>query len=209
MRYDRLRDPARLEQLRVVVAGFAAALRPTAARDRLALWSNAYNANVLLMAFEASRRPGFVNVEKVPGFFDATPIVVAGERLTLNRLENDRIRPLGDARIHAALVCAAMSCPPLRAEPYTAARLDAQLDDQSRRWVNDPAKFRVIGGRVGLSAILDWYGVDFTAAPYGSPLGYVKHYADASSALGRLLATTRTPPTATLPYDWTLNRAGG
>lgn len=33
-----------------------------------------------------------------------------------------------EPRIHAALVCAAISCPPLRQEPYTGENLDEQLE---------------------------------------------------------------------------------
>jgi hypothetical protein len=54
---------------------------------------------------------------------------------SLGEIEHEILRPLGDPRIHGAIVCASVSCPPLRREPFAAARLDAQLDDQMRRWL--------------------------------------------------------------------------
>jgi len=155
----------------------------------------------------ARRKPGFDTVVNVPGFFDDMRITVAGDAMTLNDLENERIRPLGDARIHAALVCAAMSCPPLRAEPYAASRLNAQFDDQCRRWVNDDGKFRVVDGQLGMSRILDWYGVDFETPKYGGPAGFVRAYAEPNGSIGRFLVTADPVRTTWLEYDWTLNQA--
>jgi len=207
VRYELLDDPARRSALQTVVERYAQAATPAGRDERMALWCNAYNANVLLQVDAARRKPGFDTVVNVPGFFDATKITVAGESLTLNDLENERIRPLGDARIHAALVCAAMSCPPLRAEPFTASRLDAQLEDQCKRWINDEGKFRIVDGQLGLSRILDWYGADFQGAKHGGPAGFVRTYATPSGTVGRYLATADPVRTTWIEYDWTLNQA--
>lgn len=207
VRYDVLASPTHRQTLREIVKAIAKADLPTDRDERLALWCNAYNAYVLDRVLTASEKPGFENVVKVDGFFDKQTILVAGETLTLNDLENTRIRPLGDARIHAALVCAAISCPPLRAEPFTADRLDDQLADQARRWVNDSDKNRVVGDRLGLSSIFDWYGKDFTTAPYNSVQGFIRHFATPGSSLASLIDRQPDVAITWLTYDWTLNRA--
>lgn len=130
----------------------------------------------------------------------------AGRTMTLNDLENDHIRPLGDPRIHAALVCAAMSCPPLRDEPYTAKQLDKQLNDQSQRWINDPTKFVVDKQGLGVSMIMQWYGKDFNVAPYGSVVGFIRKFAEPTGPVGRLLSRDDEPPVHFLKYDWRLNQ---
>jgi hypothetical protein len=57
---------------------------------------------------------------------------VGGRAYGLDEIEQGIIRKrFQEPRIHFALVCAAMGCPPLRGEAYTGARLDAQLDDQA------------------------------------------------------------------------------
>jgi hypothetical protein len=207
--YDKLGEPARLAALNAEIARLGSMQLPADRDERMALWCNAYNANVLAMALAESRKPGFESVVKVPGFFDARKITVCGESLTLNALENQRIRPLGDPRIHAALVCAAVSCPPLRAEPYMADRLDEQFSDQCKRWVNDPTKFRIEDGRLGLSEILNWYGSDFDAPPYGSPVGFVLAYAKPAGEIARYVVNNDPARTTWLTYDWALNRAPG
>ncbi len=207
VRYDTLKEPGARRTLAKIVDDFAHAAVPSARNERLALYCNAYNANVLLAVIRARETPSFTNVSEVKGFFDEQAIVVASTRTTLNGLENDLIRPFGDARIHAALVCAAMSCPPLRAEPFRAADLETQLDDQCRRWINDPAKFTVRGSRIAASQILNWYNKDFTAAPYGSAAGFIKAFAKPGTPLAQLLARPGTPALEWRPYDWTLNEA--
>ena len=58
---------------------------------------------------------------------------VAGRTWSLDQIEHDVIRArFGDPRVHFALVCAALGCPPLRAEAYRGETLDPQLDDQAR-----------------------------------------------------------------------------
>ena len=207
VRYDLLAEPARKEALDAAVQRFAEAELPKADQERLALWCNAYNANVLLMVLAESRRPDFASLPDVDGFFDRRTITVAGETITLDALKNERIRPLGDPRIHAALVCGTMSCPPLRDEPYTADRLDEQLDDQCRRWVNDPTRFRMDEGKLGLSETLSRFGEDFRVAPYGNEIGFVLAWADPSSEMTRYIVNADRPQVRWLTRDWTLNQA--
>ena len=178
---------------------------PETGPDRVAFLINAYNVHVLTRTLSQYRRPGFRSVSDIPGFFDRQAVVVGGKAITLNDLENRLLRPLGEPRIHAALVCGARSCPPLRREAYRGSVLDRQLDEQSRRWINDPAKNRVDGDALYLSRILEWYGADFAAAPYGGIVGYVKTYAKPNGPIDRLLASRANPEVAWLEYDWAIN----
>jgi hypothetical protein len=207
VRYDLLAEPPLNAALDAAIERFADAGLPDDEKARLALWCNAYNANVLSMALAESGKEGFINVLEVPGFFDRREITVAGEAMTLNGLENEKIRPLKDPRTHGALVCAAMSCPPLREEPYTADRLDAQLDDQCQRWVNESSKFRLIDGRLGMSEILKWHGEDFRTPPFGNEIGFVLAYANPFSRMTGYILNTQRPQVAWIPFDWSLNQA--
>ena len=68
----------------------------------------------------------------VPGFASinaSTAGTIGGRDVSLDDIEHGIVRPLGDPRAHAAVICASLSCPPLRREPWDAARLSAQLDD--------------------------------------------------------------------------------
>ena len=207
VRYNVLSESPRRRSLQEIVAAYAKADLPSGDDEKLAFLCNAYNVNVLKMVVGETAKEDFTSVMDIPGFFDTLSITVAGKQMTLNALENEQIRPMGDPRIHAALVCAAMSCPPLRDEPYTAKQLDSQLNDQSRRWINDRTKFIVDEQGLGVSAIMQWYGDDFSVEPYGSVVGFVRTFAEPSGPIGRRLSREDDPPVHFLKYDWRLNRA--
>ncbi len=207
VRYDALIDLTLRQQLQEVVDAYGRVELPDGTNDRLALWINAYNANVLLMAYRESRKSGFENVNGVPGFFDKTSITVAGEALTLDQLENERIRPMGDPRVHAALVRGAMGGPPLRNEPYAADQLDEQLDEQARRWVNDRTRNTAEGQTLRLSEVFKWRQEDFDRLPGGGIHSFLKRYARETSPVGRALDDDPQAEIQWLPYDWSLNAA--
>ncbi len=181
--------------------------------DRLAFWLNVYNAYTLKLVADSYPVGSIRDV--VSGVFIPavnTPfkvefVVVGGETMTLDAVEHGAIRAeFSEPRIHFALVCAARSCPPLRAEAYDGDRLDAQLDDQARRFLANPDKNRVPAedGTVALSKIFDWFGGDFGRddaarqaflAPYFD--GAVRETLEAGGY-----------DIEFLPYDWSLNDAG-
>lgn len=207
VRYDVLGESPRRRSLQAIVAAYAKADLPSGDHEKLAFLCNAYNVNVLKMVVGETAKEDFTSVMDLPGFFDTLSITVAGKQMTLNALENEHIRPLGDPRIHAALVCAAMSCPPLRDEPFTAKQLDTQLNDQSRRWINDRTKFHVDEHGLGVSMIVQWYGDDFTVEPYGGVVGFVRTFAEPAGPIGQRLSREDEPQVHFLKYDWRLNRA--
>ncbi len=186
---------------------------PTALDDqeRLAYWINVYNAYTIRLINEHQERQSIRNINRTLGFAGKGPWVerlvkAGGQVYHLDNVEHDIVRKLWkEPRIHFALVCAAMSCPPLRSEAYTGAMLDAQLTDQARRFLRAPAK-----NRIDLSA----------ATVHGSPI-YTSYYREdfgsTDAAIGRYLArfydegpekqlllSGRFKLAATA-YDWTLN----
>jgi hypothetical protein len=92
--------------------------------------------------------------------------MLAGKKVSLDDIEK-RIRWLGDPRIHATLVCASRSCPPLRREAYVATSLDAQLDDNVRAWLSreDLNQFFPERHAAEVSMIFKWYRKDFGSVP--------------------------------------------
>jgi len=132
--------------------------------DKIAFWINIYNARTLrVVAGHYPFRPGG-GIRDIPGVWDRMRFPVMGRSLTLNEVEHGILRKeFQEPRVHMALVCAARSCPPLRAEPYRGKSLEAQLDDQVRRFLARPSNFSIDrqAGRVYLSRIFEWYGGDF------------------------------------------------
>lgn len=195
------------------------------AEDRIALWINAYNA--LTLAAVIDHYPiqsrlfrGFLypknSIRQIPGVWTDLQWTVAGQSYTLDAIEHEVLRErFSEPRIHAALVCAAMGCPPLRNEPYTGEKLSEQLDDQMRRFLSNPKKFRIDrqGGTVYLSPIFEWFGKDFVGT-YSSD-GFDGHSAVERAVLNavsnfvspedRAYLVDERYSVQYLDYDWTLN----
>jgi hypothetical protein len=194
---------------RVLISLANASLEGASVPQRLAFWSNAYNAVVAHFVLE--RYPGLVTVRDIDGFFDVLTHRVAGEALTLDEIET-RARDLGDPRVHFAVVCASESCPDLRHEPYVAARLHEQLEEQTRAFLADPEKglrYDSAANEVWLSSIFKWYAGDFTGGSTlvaflarGPVLQWLLPFLD--QGLGEALRR-RDPAIRYLDYDWSLN----
>jgi hypothetical protein len=116
-----------------------------------------------------------------------------------------------------ALVCAAVSCPRLRAEPYRGDSLDAQLDDQTRAFFADLRKFHVDreSGEVWASAIFEWFAEDFLTEVSPDDVRFevqrkaVRAFAPKYvSEADREFLKRADFKLAFFEYDWTLNEQG-
>jgi len=179
--------------------------------ERLAFWINAYNAYTIELINRHGERESIRNINKTLGLTLKGPwreplVRAAGKVYHLDNVEHDIIRKqFHEPRIHFALVCAALSCPPLRSEAYTGAKLDAQLADQAQAFLRQsPAQNRVdVPGRtVYLSMIFEYYKDDFggTDAAIGR---YVARFYPQGPE--RQLLESGDFTLRKTEYDWTLN----
>ena len=183
--------------------------------DQIALLINAYNAFTLRSIIDHD--PIRASIKDIPGVWKFRRHALMGQQLTLDGIEHEILRrEYNEPRIHAALVCAAMSCPPLRGEAFTGAELNRQLDDQSRRWLASSVGLQIdrAAGTVGISKIFEWFGDDWKRAdPKAAPvpgheqqsviLRFITRYRPAEDQ--QLLEGGNFRLTH-LPYDWSLNR---
>jgi len=185
--------------------------------ERQAFLINAYNGYTIELILRADALPASI---KDLGSLFTSPwkqrfFTLLGEERHLDDVEHSLLRGapgFNEPRIHFAVNCASIGCPALRPEAYTAAALDAQLDDQTRRFLRDRSRNRydTANDELLLSKIFDWYAVDFErgwrdtrsvasfAALYADALGLPAEVA--TRAAGGDLAVDWTD------YDWTLNR---
>lgn len=169
--------------------------------ERIAYWINAYNAFTirLILRYYPVRSikdiGGSIPFINLP--WDIKFIEIEGQKYDLNNIEHGILRKQFDEpRIHFALVCAAMSCPRLRNEAYTADKLGEQLQEDARVFFNDSSKNKIGQNSLELSKILDWYGGDFDRAAV-SMQDYVNGF-----------TKTEVSPKAKityLQYNWALN----
>jgi hypothetical protein len=186
-------------------------LAPLPQNERLALWINAYNAYTIELINRHEERRSIRNINRTLGFirgkgpWSEPMATVAGHTYTLDEIEHEIIRVRFDEpRIHFALVCAAIGCPPLRREAYTGSRLDAQLEEQTRIFLlQSPEKNRidVQTRRAHLSPIFRWYGEDFGRSD--EEIGqYLARY---FTGMERTLLRNGNFRIEYTPYDWSLN----
>lgn len=196
------RDAGALDAYLAAVAAADPAAWPR--DEQLAFWLNAYNACVFRAVLDGR------TAESLPArfrMFMLDDCAVAGRELSLYALENDVVRPMGESRIHFALVCASASCPKLMRRAWQAETLDADLDAAARRFVADPVRNVIRDGAraVHLSAIFDWYEEDFGGST-DAIRSYVARFAPETSAM---FLERDQPEVRFLDYDWTLNAQPG
>ena len=120
---------------------------------------NAYN---LLVIKGVSVKYPVKSPLDIAGFFDKLTYTIAGKKITLNDIENKMLRAkYNDARLHFVLVCGANGCPPLLSDAYLPKTLEAKLNQQATKALNNPNFIKVIGDKIQLSQIFEWYKADF------------------------------------------------
>ena len=188
--------------------------------QQLAFLINAYNAHMIELVLE--RYPDIKSVWDFGRVFN-NPFrkrffKLFGRDCSLDMIEHETIRAKGvydDPRIHFAVNCASIGCPMLREEAYVGARLDAQLEEQTRRFLSDRSRNRYDPGADALevSEVFKWYRDDFEAGYKGIRTReqffakYAALLADSPEQL-RFIREQKAE-IRYLDYDWALNDASG
>lgn len=192
--------------------------------EKTAFLINAYNA-LTLEAILANYpiKPSLAgtlapknSIRQIPGVWDKLEFQLLGKPATLDVIEHQMLRKqFNEPRIHLALVCASIGCPTLRNEPYEAARLNEQLDDQTRRLLVDPLKFKLDRQArvVQLSPLFKWYGGDFvkrfgTEQPTGhndAERAVLHYFGSLLEPAEREWLSKEKYEIKYLDYDWSLN----
>jgi Protein of unknown function, DUF547 len=183
--------------------------------EQIALLINAYNALTLRSIIDHD--PIRPSIKAIPGVWKIRRHPLMGQRLTLDEIEHQILRrEYNEPRIHAALVCAAISCPPLRREAYTGPELNRQLEDQTNRWLTSREGLRINrdAGTVAISSIFKWFAEDWSRADpnptqvpgHGKESAVLHFIARHRPAEERQLLLGGDYRLGYLPYNWDLNR---
>ncbi|MFO8086086.1 MAG: glycoside hydrolase family 15 protein [Desulfobacterales bacterium] len=149
--------------------------------EQLAFWINLFNVLVIHGVIELGIRN---SVKEIPRFFRRVYYRIGGMIFTADDIEHGILRsnqrlplsmfkPFGsndprichiiektDPRIHFALVCASLSCPPI--DIYTAENLDEDLTISGKTFLNSGGiQIDRENRKVKLSRVFKWYGKDF------------------------------------------------
>lgn len=190
--------------------------------ERIAFWTNLYNVlaihGVVALDVQAS-------VMELPSFFGVVAYRVGDYVVTLDEIENGILRrnaphPIRrealfedddprldlcpshvDARIHAALVCASTSCPPVAF--YDAERLDEQLDAAANNYVATDLEVDDDAKVIRVPITFRYYESDFGRRP-GVHL-FLENHATPAQRVALKRARAADYELTYHRYDWTLN----
>ena len=160
--------------------------------EKLAYWINAYNAFTLDLIIK--NHP----VKSITDLDGGSPwkvkrIELEGKKYSLDQIENQIIRPqFKEPRIHFAVNCAAVSCPTLLNEAFLPEQLNAQLEKQTKKFINNSNFNQITAGSAKVSKIFEWYGEDF-----GDLKKYLNKYSNSKIGEGVKIEFNE--------YNWTLN----
>jgi len=122
---------------------------------------NTYN---LIVIHKVTLNDPIQSTNSDPGFFTDQSALVNGENTSLNDIENKMLRKkYKDARLHFALVCGAVSCPPIANFAFTPEKLDEQLTQRAKQALSGESFLyqRPVEKTIYMSKIVDWYRADF------------------------------------------------
>ena len=171
--------------------------------EQLAFYANVYNAWTIKLIL--TKYPDITSIKSL-GIFNTGPwkkkvVRLKGQTVSLDHIEHDILRPrFKDPRVHFAINCAAISCPPLHSEPYAGDKLDQQLDDSTRTFINNPNSYRLENQNLYVSRIFKWFSEDFNE----DALSFFRKYATGEFKRN-LDANSANIQVKYLEYDWSLN----
>jgi len=185
-------------------------------RDKaVSFWINAYNFFMIAHILENPDRSGKLvkSVRDYGSFFNPYRVFrksifnVGGTNYSLAEIEKEIL--LGDeyqqrgwkeARVHFAVNCASVGCPPLISKIYTPDNLETLLTNNTRRALNTERHLKVEDNTLYLTELFKWYSDDYIEEE-GSIESFIKKYADDRVAT----QISNTSRIRYIDYDWDLN----
>ncbi len=169
--------------------------------EKLALLINAYNAFTLRLVTEHRPLKSIRNIPSRDRWLGRR-WRIGDQLISLHEIENGWLRArFVEPRIHFAINCASIGCPPLRAGAYTGAAIDGELAAHTQAVHDDPRWARCDGNILWLTKVYLWYSGDFTQAS-GAMAGFAGRY---MPEVAVRLTVGEPPRLRWLPYDWGIN----
>ena len=160
--------------------------------QKMAFWINAYNA--LTIQLIVDRYP-ISSIKDIFNPWNIKVITIANKSLSLNNIEHDVLRKMGDPRIHFGIVCASISCPKLQNEAFSTQNINRLLNKASKEFLADTTKNNITTNSVELSKIFKWFAKDFKQE--GSLIDFLNRYSDITIASDSKISFK--------DYNWGLN----
>ena len=185
--------------------------------ERLAVLINAYNASLIKKVVD---RYPVKTVNRISGVWELPIVTMGVHSFSLNSVQKSLINGFRDEKIIFALCSGAQGSPPLRREAYVASKIDGQLYEAARDFVNDAERNQIVPGekKVVLSRLFKWNASSFLLNWGDYPeeakwnpaeiavLSFVAHYLQDPARLEFLKEGEYKVKYA--DFDWGLNQTG-
>lgn len=197
-----IKDKAKLEQYTKMISENAPDRKTWSKDQQLAYWINAYNAftvKLIVDNYPVNSIRDLGPKLKIPLIKDVWHykfFKIGGVESSLDEIEHSILRKeFDEPRIHFAINCASVSCPPLLNEAFMAEKIESQLTKVATTFINDPTRNKISVDKAEISSIFSWFKGDFTKK--GSLIDFLNLY-----------SKVKIKPSAKIShmnYNWNLN----
>lgn len=131
--------------------------------EQLSYWINLYNATTVYLVASQFPIKSIKDIKLANSSpFDVTIASVQDQRLSLNNIRNEILRPIyRDNRIHYTLNSASLGCPNLAKKVYRADNLEDLLEAGAKAYINHSRGVSVENNQLIVSHIYESYKEDF------------------------------------------------
>lgn len=197
-----VREKAKLEIYLKLLSASAPDRKTWSKNQQLAYWINAYNAftvKLIVDNYPVKSIRDLGPALKIPMIKDVWHykfFKIGGVESSLDEIEHSILRKeFDEPRIHFAINCASISCPPLLNEAYVAEKIESQLAKVTTSFINNPSQNKIGPDQARISSIFSWFKGDFTKK--GSLIDFLNLYSKV-----KIKSTARITH---LDYNWNLN----
>lgn len=169
-------------------------------KQKLAFLINAYNAFTIKLIL---KNYPVKSIKKIGGLFTSPWKIkffsLLGSKRHLDWIEHSNLRVnFNEPRIHFAIVCASIGCPPLENSAFTASNLERKLQKLTKNFLRDTRRNRYDSRKntLYLSPIFKWFKKDFTRE--GTVIEFAKTYMGVTIPQNADIEYTY--------YNWSLNK---
>ncbi|MBC7754727.1 MAG: DUF547 domain-containing protein [Moraxellaceae bacterium] len=185
--------------------------------EALAFWINTYNffmiSKILKDGFK-NKKLSINSVKDLGSFFSpykafsALDFKVGGKAMSLDQIEKETLlgeayktKKWKDARIHFAVNCASVNCPPLSKKIYTPEKINQQLDENITKALKTKRHFHFAENRLYVTYLTKWYDADFNE-DYGSVQNFLVQFTSDANLKAKIKTIKSFEY---INYDWNLN----
>jgi len=168
-------------------------------KEQLALFINAYNGFTIQLILQ-HYTSNLKSIKDIKNPWNNKIYNIAGVKYSLDEIEHKFLREkLKEPRIHFAINCASVSCPPLQPFAFLPDKIEEQLTEVTVKFINSSEGVKFLNNEIAISQLFDWFKKDFETDKT-TVKDYIAGYLKPSKDISKFKVSF-------ISYNWTLNKA--